>query len=140
MISFKQGTDIEERSDEEAPSIGRRPSGGKTRKGFEGPSKTDLFTKKAILHATVAQLVEQGTENPCVGGSIPSRGTIKKDSFLRSLFLWMICFANHYVISSVMNSKQALIHNFVDSMPRSGILRRFAPCFPTECRRHEEVL
>ena len=28
------------------------------------------------LNAQVAQLVEQGTENPCVGGSIPSLGTI----------------------------------------------------------------
>ena len=27
------------------------------------------------LHASVAQSVEQGTENPCVGGSIPPRGT-----------------------------------------------------------------
>jgi hypothetical protein len=30
------------------------------------------------IGATVAQPVEQGTENPCVGGSIPSRGTIYK--------------------------------------------------------------
>ena len=27
------------------------------------------------LNASVAQSVEQGTENPCVGGSIPPRGT-----------------------------------------------------------------
>ena len=26
--------------------------------------------------ASIAQLVEQGTENPCVAGSIPARGTI----------------------------------------------------------------
>ena len=32
----------------------------------------------AIKLATVAQSVEQRTENPRVGGSIPSRGTIKK--------------------------------------------------------------
>ena len=30
-----------------------------------------------LLPAWVAQLVEQGTENPCVGGSIPSPGTSK---------------------------------------------------------------
>lgn len=30
--------------------------------------------------ATIAQLVEQGTENPCVLGSIPSRGTILKEA------------------------------------------------------------
>ena len=33
----------------------------------------------AILHASVAQLVEQGTENPCVVGSIPTGGTISAD-------------------------------------------------------------
>ena len=44
----------------------------------------DLPCHRASLHATsrvlgvigsVAQLVEQGIENPCVGGSIPSRAT-----------------------------------------------------------------
>ena len=30
--------------------------------------------------AAIAQLVEQGTENPCVLGSIPSCGTILKDN------------------------------------------------------------
>ena len=29
----------------------------------------------ALFYASVAQSVEQGTENPCVGGSIPPRGT-----------------------------------------------------------------
>lgn len=29
---------------------------------------------KSKSNATVAQSVERGTENPCVGGSIPSRG------------------------------------------------------------------
>ncbi len=29
-----------------------------------------------ILNGSVAQSVEQRTENPCVGGSIPSRATI----------------------------------------------------------------
>lgn len=28
-----------------------------------------------ITHARIAQLVEQGIENPCVGGSNPSPGT-----------------------------------------------------------------
>ena len=28
-----------------------------------------------VTHAALAQLVEQGTENPCVLGSIPRRGT-----------------------------------------------------------------
>ncbi len=34
----------------------------------------------------VAQPVEQRTENPCVGGSIPSRGTIKKGQLYAGLF------------------------------------------------------
>ena len=36
------------------------------------------------MFASVAQSVEQGTENPCVGGSIPPRGTI---NFLNSYYL-----------------------------------------------------
>ena len=31
--------------------------------------------------ASVAQLVEQGTENPCVAGSIPAWGTIKENAW-----------------------------------------------------------
>jgi hypothetical protein len=34
-----------------------------------------LFYKEAAVRAQVAQLVEQRTENPCVGGSIPPLGT-----------------------------------------------------------------
>ena len=30
-----------------------------------------------VLSASVAQLVEQGTENPCVVGSIPTGGTMQ---------------------------------------------------------------
>lgn len=29
-----------------------------------------------LSYAQIAQLVEQGTENPCVAGSIPALGTI----------------------------------------------------------------
>jgi hypothetical protein len=36
----------------------------------------------------IAQLVEQGIENPCVGGSIPSLATIKIIERLEALFLW----------------------------------------------------
>ena len=37
--------------------------------------KQKIFSKNYNLYASVAQSVEQGTENPCVGGSIPPRGT-----------------------------------------------------------------
>ena len=34
----------------------------------------------------VAQSVEQRTENPCVVGSIPTRGTILIDKFRRTIY------------------------------------------------------
>ena len=39
--------------------------------GFESPSGRHFV----VSYASVAQLVEQGTENPRVGGSIPPGGT-----------------------------------------------------------------
>ena len=36
--------------------------------------------------AQIAQSVEQGTENPCVGGSIPPLGTTSKKSALGAHF------------------------------------------------------
>ncbi len=35
-----------------------------------------FFSHYKVLIAQIAQLVEQGTENPCVAGSIPALGTI----------------------------------------------------------------
>ena len=32
--------------------------------------------ERVTIYGSVAQSVEQRTENPCVGGSIPSRATI----------------------------------------------------------------
>ena len=43
-------------------------------RGFEPHPGRQAFLKS--LDAFVAQSVEQGTENPCVGGSIPPEGTI----------------------------------------------------------------
>ena len=43
--------------------------------GFESPSGRHFFIQP-LLYASVAQLVEQGTENPRVVGSIPTGGTI----------------------------------------------------------------
>ena len=44
--------------------------------GFESPSgRHFLFIR--LAYASVAQLVEQGTENPRVVGSIPTGGTIR---------------------------------------------------------------
>ena len=42
--------------------------------GFESPSGRH-FSKPLAVYASVAQLVEQGTENPRVVGSIPTGGT-----------------------------------------------------------------
>ena len=45
--------------------------------GFESPSGRHFYIFVASLcYASVAQLVEQGTENPRVVGSIPTGGTI----------------------------------------------------------------
>ena len=41
------------------------------------------------LYAQIAQLVEQGTENPCVLGSIPSLGTTKEAVLLLFLSLYI---------------------------------------------------
>ena len=38
-----------------------------------------------MANASVAQSVEQGTENPRVGGSIPPRGTTRSGVFFRNL-------------------------------------------------------
>ena len=43
--------------------------------GFESPSGRQII--QPLLYASVAQLVEQGTENPRVVGSIPTGGTTK---------------------------------------------------------------
>ena len=42
---------------------------------FDGKSTTLYLVDSKNGNAQVAQSVEQGTENPCVGGSIPSPGT-----------------------------------------------------------------
>ena len=53
------------------------------------------------LEAEVAQSVEQGTENPRVGGSIPSLGTLKiKGLRLNAVtpFLFLANFVHHLYI------------------------------------------
>ena len=57
-----------------------------------------------LMEATLAQLVEQGTENPCVLGSIPRRGTILKDNndkafSLVFLFVKISCFIKFLLFS-----------------------------------------
>ena len=43
-----------------------------------------MYPPRSFGFAQVAQSVEQRTENPCVGGSIPSLGTIHKLSAVSS--------------------------------------------------------
>ena len=45
-------------------------------RGFEPHPGRHLKIIQPLLYASVAQLVEQGTENPRVVGSIPTGGTI----------------------------------------------------------------
>ena len=42
-------------------------------------------TLSAKTNAQIAQSVEQGTENPRVGGSIPPLGTMRAIKYLRTL-------------------------------------------------------
>ena len=43
-----------------------------------------------ILHGQIAQSVEQRTENPRVGGSIPSLTTSKPFDFVEGLFVYRL--------------------------------------------------
>ena len=47
--------------------------------GFESPSGRHFLKTALAVYASVAQLVEQGTENPRVVGSIPTGGTTNAD-------------------------------------------------------------
>jgi hypothetical protein len=58
--------------------------GQKTNKLFASKAKLNTFVAPKtclgdFLQGDVAQLVEQRTENPCVGGSIPSVTTSNKE-------------------------------------------------------------
>ena len=59
--------------------------------------------KNSIVRAALAQLVEQGTENPCVLGSIPRRGT----TFLckNNYYLKVLKIAKVSLISDVLLSR-----------------------------------
>lgn len=65
------------------------PSGAK-RNGVKFVEQTLPTPRKLNKYAALAQLVEQGTENPCVLGSIPRCGTTLKDSH-RLSFLLRFC-------------------------------------------------
>jgi hypothetical protein len=43
-----------------------------------------------LSNAQIAQLVEQGTENPCVAGSIPALGTIPDFYFIFTINVVLI--------------------------------------------------
>gem|GEM_PF-2707865 len=64
-----------------------------------------------LLKGTVAQLVEQRTENPCVGGSIPPGPTLKKSLVSQLLKavqgFFVLCFSGiiHFISSSFRWSK-----------------------------------
>ena len=55
--------------------------------------------KKASFYGDVAQLVEQRTENPCVGGSIPSITTQTLAS-LPEAFVFLFLLSQFYYFST----------------------------------------
>ena len=75
--------------------------------------------QKFNLYASVAQSVEQGTENPCVGGSIPPRGT-KLNFFhfagVAQLAEQLIC--NQQVAGSIPVTSSNLIYGKVPEWPK----------------------
>ena len=60
-------------------------------RGFEPlPGRHITFANRVnriSVYASIAQSVEQRTENPCVAGSIPARGTTSFDVFY--LLVWL---------------------------------------------------
>jgi hypothetical protein len=54
-----------------------------------------------IINAQVAQSVEQGTENPRVGGSIPPLGTINKFNKLTSKYLPLLDISKYTRVTKI---------------------------------------
>ena len=65
--------------------------------------------------ASIAQSVEQGTENPCVGGSIPPWGTIYIDAGVAQLAEQLIC--NQQVEGSIPPTSSIISILFMDGFP-----------------------
>ena len=63
------------------------------------------------LFASVAQQVEQGTENPCVGGSIPLWGTTYIDAGVAQLAEQLIC--NQQVAGSIPVTSSSKRNNLI---------------------------
>lgn len=57
-------------------ALGRRLEDGSVQ-ADDGERPQYSTDPSKLTHASVAQLVERGTENPCVAGSIPAGGTIR---------------------------------------------------------------
>src|SRR5205823_12351549 len=70
-----------------------------------------VLSSRARLRAQVAQLVEQRTENPRVGGSIPSLGTIH--------FAWLRLWPSRPIVVAGPNKSLARRESttFVDRLP-----------------------
>jgi hypothetical protein len=65
--------------------------------GKNGLEIQNSFLDLQPIHGTIAQLVEQRTENPCVAGSIPA-GTTKINANFR-LGVCVFCFAQNAYLS-----------------------------------------
>jgi hypothetical protein len=80
MNKVKQKTPLTSRTRAARSSSASLREAGVITLGWTG-SRNFLY-KRLSLGAQVAQLVEQRTENPCVGGSIPPLGTISASRYL----------------------------------------------------------
>ena len=76
---------------------------------FQNNKNTCTFAVQ-FLAGTIAQLVEQRTENPCVAGSIPAGTTIKSFRILR-LFLFHHAHFNHVCTPFFMDGHACSIYH-----------------------------
>ena len=64
-----------------------------------------MIAQKIKEYATIAQLVEQGTENPCVLGSIPSCGIFFCTKFSITLWANLLLVGNCHFPPSLVPSR-----------------------------------
>ena len=89
----------------------------------------DIISYKFLFYtytgAKVAQSVEQGTENPCVGGSIPSLGTIIWGHLHKGV-PFFLCPQNMLSVLGFANPAHIFARNFPESKLSGFFLAKYA--------------
>ncbi len=86
------------------------------------PNEKKLVFLHSVFHGAVAQSVEQRTENPCVGGSIPSRTTTKSVRTLMNIEFVGVLFFVRTVSEADLGSSfdQVCTNALISLRPDSG--------------------